>query len=182
MEFGKIVKSFKSKKGNEVVFRYPKADDLEDCLAFANKIIAEDTYVDLSGKKKTPEDQKKWLDTLLDQVKKGEKIHLVVIVNGKYAGNGEVRIGKLRRSHTGDIGIALAKEYRNEGIGTALLNALIDEAKASKLRLLRLNCFENNEGACHLYEKTGFQRAGVIPNAIKWKDGYVGEVKFYLPL
>lgn len=182
MEDGKIVKTFKSKKGNKVVFRYPKPEDLEDCLTFANKIIAEDTFVDLSGRKKTLKDEKKYLNELLKQVKKGEKIHLVVIVNGKYAGNGEVRIGKLRRSHAGDIGIALAKEYRNEGIGTRLLKALIDEAKAYKLRLIRLNCFENNTHACHVYEKLGFVKAGIIPNAIKWKDGYVGEVKFYLPL
>lgn len=173
---------FKSKKGNEVIFRYPKAEDFEDCLEFANKIIDEDTFVDLSGKPKTLEEQRKWLDELLDQVGKGEKIHLVAIVNGKYAGNGEVRIGKLRRTHVGEIGIAFTKDYRNEGIGTALLKALIDEAKVHKLRLLRLNCYENNQAACHVYEKLGFQKAGVIPDAIRWKDGFVGEVKFYLPL
>lgn len=182
MEFGKIVKTFKSKKGNEVIFRYPKAEDLEDCLTFANNIIVEDTFVELSGKPKTRQEEKKWLDELLEHVRKGEKIHLVAMVNGKYAGNGEVRIGKLRRSHVGDIGIALAKEVHDEGIGTALLKALIDEARAMGLTLLTLNCFENNTRACHVYEKLGFIKAGVIPNAIKWKNGFVGEVKFYMQL
>lgn len=173
---------FKSKKGNDVLFRYPKTEDLDDCLTFANKIIKEDTFVDLSGKPKTRQEQKKWLDELLEQVEKGEKVHLVARVNGNYAGNGEVRIGKLRRSHVGEIGIALAKEYRNEGIGTELIRALIDEARAHGVRLLSLSCYENNDRACHVYQKLGFQKIGVIPNAIKWKDGYVGEVKFYRPL
>ena len=182
MEPGSRIKTFNSKKGNEVIFRYPKAEDLEDCLAFANNLIAEDTFVELSGNPKTRQEEKKWLDELLEQVKKGEKIHLVAVVNGKYAGSGEVRIGKFRHSHVGELGISLRKEYRNEGIGTELMNVLIDEARRMGLTLVTLGCFENNSAACHLYEKMGFARAGVIPNAIKWKGGFVGEVKFYRSL
>ena len=173
---------FKSKKGNDVVFRYPTMDDLDAVFDFANALIDEDTFIELSGKHKSREEQEKWLLDIMEQTKKGEKVHIVVEVNGEYAGNGEVRIGKSRKKHVGELGIALAKGYRDEGIGTILMKTLIDEARAMGLTLLTLNCFENNARACHVYEKLGFQKAGVIPNAIKWKDGYVGEVKFYRSL
>ncbi len=173
---------FKSKKGNDVVFRYPTMEDLDAVLDFANRLIDEDTFIELSGRHKSRDEQKKWLSDILEQIKKGEKVHIAVSVNGVYAGNGEVRIGKLRKQHVGELGIVLAKEFRDEGIGTVLLKTLLDEARTMGLTLVTLNCFENNTRACHVYEKLGFQRAGVIPNAIKWKDGYVGEVKFYLPL
>ncbi len=182
MEFGKVRKTFQSKKGNSVVFRYPKEEDLEDMLAYANALIAEDTFVDLSGKPITREEEEKWLREGIEQMEKKEKVHLVVEVNGKHAGNAELRRGKLRRSHGAEIGISLAKQYREEGIGTELLRALIDEGRHLGLRLLTLNCFEGNDRALHVYEKLGFKKVGVIPGAILYKEKYIGEVKMYLPL
>lgn len=182
MEFGKVIKTFKSKKGNEVSFCYPTLANLAEVLTFANALIAEDTFIELSGKPITLKEQEKWLKELLDQVKKKERIHIVVKVKGRYAGNGEVRIGKYRHGHVGNIGIALASPYREEGIGTELLKKLFDEARRAGLRLLTISCYENNPRALHIYEKLGFVRAGTIPGAIKYKNGYVGEVIMYLPL
>lgn len=182
MEHGTIIKTFKSKKRKDVVVRYPKRDDLDDMLVFANGLIREDTFVELHGKELTRVEEEKALDKIIQQMEKGEKIHLAVLVEGKYAGSGEIRKSKWRKEHVGEVGIALAKEFRGEGIGTELMNTLIKEAEKAGLKLLTINCFENNTGACYLYQKLGFKKAGTYPNAIKWKDGYVGEVHFYLPL
>ena len=182
MEQGKIIKTFTSKTGKSVVLRYPKWDDLQDMLDFANGLIREDTFVELHGKEQTLEEEKKHLEKILENIEKGKQVHLEVFVEGKYAGNGTVRIASNRRQHVGEIGIALAKEFRGDGIGKELMNTLIDEAKKAGLKLLTISCFENNTQACYLYQKLGFKKAGTYPNAIKWKDGYVGEVHFYLPL
>lgn len=182
MKIGRIIKKFKSKKGNDVVFRYPNREDLNDMLTFANNLIREDTFVELSGKELTRGEEKKVLHKILEDMEKNRKRHIVVFVNGMFAGNGEIRVGSRRKSHTGELGIALASQFRGEGIGSELINTLIDEGRSLLLRLLTINCFENNIGACHLYEKLGFTKAGIIPNAIKWKENYVGEIKFYLPL
>ena len=174
---------FKSKKGNDVIFRYLRESDLDGMLEYINDLIAEDTYIGMYGKPVTRHEEEKVLKESLEKVEKGEQVWIVVEINGRYIGSGEVRQSTMRRQkHVADLGISLRKEYRNEGIGTELMNVLLDEARTMGLRLVTLGCFENNEAACHLYEKMGFARAGVIPSAIKWKDGYVGEVKFYLPL
>jgi RimJ/RimL family protein N-acetyltransferase len=182
MKFGEVIKTFKSDKGNSVVFRYPKKSDLDDMLAFANSLIEEDTFVMLSGKRLTREEEVKHLNETLEDMQKGKKIHIAVEVNGRYAGNGVIRIGILRHSHVGDVGISLTREFRDDGIGTELLKTLISEGRTAGLRLLTINCFENNARALHLYEKVGFIRAGVIPGEVSYKGKYYGEIKLYLPL
>lgn len=182
MEPGKIIKSFKSKKGNDVVFRSHRKDDLDGMLAFINALIAEDTYIEMCGKPLTREEEEKTLTEALIQIEQGKKVWVVVEINGKYSGSGEIRIGSRRHTGVGEIGISIAREYREEGIGTILLETLIEIAKQKHLRLLVLSCFENNTRACHVYQKFGFIKSGVVPGAISFKNEYVGEVKFYLPL
>ncbi len=182
MEQGKVVRQFKSKKGNDVVFRYPTKDDFTGVWNFACDLVSEDTFIELAGTAPTEEEERKWFDEMLDRIEKNESVNISVFVNGAFAGNGRADRGKYRHSHVGHLGLSLAAAYRDEGIGTELMKALIDEAKALGLRLLTLSCFENNPRALHVYEKLGFQKAGIIPNAVAYKDGFVGEVKLYLPL
>lgn len=175
------MKTFTSKKGNAVELRYPKKEDFEDVWQYACDLAAEDTTVELM-EPPTREEERDWFDTMMDDIVKGNKIHLQVLVNGKYAGSGELRRGRGRRKHVADVGLSLAPQFRSEGIGTELLKELIAEGRAAGLRMLTLSCFETNAAALHVYEKLGFKKAGVIPGAIAYKDGYVGEVKLYLVL
>ena len=80
------------------------------------------------------------------------------------------------------MGIALVRQFRDEGIGTELLKTLISEGRTAGLRLLTINCFENNDRALHVYEALGFIQAGVIPGEVSYKGKYYGEIKMYLPL
>lgn len=181
-ELGKVIKTFKSKKGNQVVFRYPQKDDFQAVWGFACDLAAEDTFVELSGSGPTREEEQKWFGDVLKNVSERKTIHITVVVGGTYAGNAEVRRGKYRKNHVGEISLSLAPAFRDEGIGTQLLKALIDESRAFGLRLLTINCFENNQRALHVYEKLGFKIAGIIPGALAYKGTDVGEVKLFLPL
>ncbi len=182
MEFGKIITSFKSKKGNTVEFRYPSQDEFQATWGFACDLAEEDTFVMLSGAPPTEEEEKKWFTDMLESVSKKESVRLSVYVNGTFAGNGRVDKGKYRHAHVGSMGLSLRPQYREEGIGTELMRSLIDEARKLGLRLLTLSCFENNPRALHVYEKLGFMKSGVTPGAILYKGDYIGEVHFYLPL
>jgi len=174
---------FISKKGNNVTFRYLRENDLDAMLSYINTLIAEDTFIGLYGAPLTLEEEKKHLDETIESMKKGDKIVIVVEINGQYVGSGDLRRETVRRKkHGGNIGISLLQEYREDGIGTKLLTHLIAEGKKLGLSLLHLTCLENNDRALHLYEKLGFKRCGYMPNACFWKGGYVGEVTLYLPL
>jgi RimJ/RimL family protein N-acetyltransferase len=182
MELGKIIKTFKSRKDHQVVIRCVCENDTKSLLGFVNGLIAEDTFVMVSGKPMTLDEEKKYLDDAIEKIKKDRKIHLVAEVDGNFAGSGEVRIFDKRKSHVGEIGISLGAEYREEGIGSEFLQVLINEAKKVRLKLLTLNCFENNERALHTYEKVGFKKAGSIPGMLFYREKYIGEIIMYLPL
>ncbi len=182
MKPGEIIKTFKSKKGREVIVRTVKRSDLEELRKFANDLIDEDTFIMLSGKKITSEEEKKYLQTVFEQVKKKHKIYLVASVDGKIAGTTDLRRQEKRESHVGEMGISLAPLYRGEGIGAGLFQALIDETKKIGLKLLYLPCFETNKVARSMYEKLGFKYAGVVPGMILFKNQYIGQVTYYLPL
>lgn len=70
--------------------------------------------------------------------------------------------GNHRTRHSGSIGIMIHKDYQNKGVGTALMDAIIDVAD-NWLMLVRLELtvFEDNVKAIQLYEKYGFEKEGM---------------------
>ncbi len=68
-----------------------------------------------------------------------------------------------RRSHTGDIGMFVHDDYHNQGIGSALLEALLQFAdNGLGLQRIELTVYMDNAGAIHLYKKHGFQVEGIL--------------------
>jgi putative acetyltransferase len=67
-----------------------------------------------------------------------------------------------RTRHSGSIGIMIHRDYQSKGVGSALMQTIIDIAD-NWLMLIRveLTVFEDNERAIHLYEKFGFEKEGV---------------------
>jgi len=67
-----------------------------------------------------------------------------------------------RMRHSGSIGIMIHKDYQNKGVGTTLMDALIDVAD-NWLMLVRieLTVFMDNKRAINLYEKFGFEKEGI---------------------
>lgn len=84
--------------------------------------------------------------------------------------------GNHRMRHSGNIGIMIHKDYQNQGVGTALIAALIDVAdKWLMLVRLELTVFEDNERAIHLYEKFGFEKEGLKRFAVIREGHYENE-------
>lgn len=81
-----------------------------------------------------------------------------------------------RTRHSGSIGIMIHKDYQNMGVGTALMQAIIDIVD-NWLMLIRveLSVFEDNERAIHLYEQFGFEKEGLKRLAAIRKGKYENE-------
>lgn len=56
--------------------------------------------------------------------------------------------------------LAVDRDYRRRGIGSRLLDTLVEAAKARGVRSLTLEVRESNEAAIQLYEKFGFYSVG----------------------
>jgi RimJ/RimL family protein N-acetyltransferase len=63
-------------------------------------------------------------------------------------------------AHVADVGLMVAKEARNRGVGRALLQAAVDWSRAAAIRKLELHVFPWNKPAIELYERFGFEREG----------------------
>jgi putative acetyltransferase len=60
----------------------------------------------------------------------------------------------------GEIGMAVAREWRGRGVGSALLAAAIERAREGGLHKLSLGVFAHNAAAIALYRKFGFIEEG----------------------
>lgn len=56
------------------------------------------------------------------------------------------------------MNIVTRKDFRNKGIGTAILSYIIDFAQLNNIKKLTLEVNENNLSAIHIYEKLGFTK------------------------
>jgi RimJ/RimL family protein N-acetyltransferase len=83
-----------------------------------------------------------------------------------------------RRAHSGKFGIAVRKEWREKGVGRALLQALLDWAQENPLvEKVWLEVFATNSRGIHLYETLGFVEEGRLSKEIKIAPGqYVDPV------
>ncbi len=59
--------------------------------------------------------------------------------------------------HRADLGLTVHDEYQNLGLGTAMLNHVLEIAKMKKLKKVHLRVTSNNTRAIHVYEKCGFK-------------------------
>ena len=97
---------------------------------------------------------------------------------GAFLDNRLVGMASLRPVHPGDrarhraaIGISILKAYWGQGIGTAMMQALIAAAKTTPLEQLELDVVSTNETAIRLYQRVGFVEYGRHPRTMKYRDG-----------
>jgi len=88
--------------------------------------------------------------------------HLIASVAGEIVGNlGLTRYTRPRRTHAGEIGMAVRDAWQGKGVGTALMRAALDLADNwLGLRRLELRVYADNARAIALYRKFDFEIEG----------------------
>lgn len=112
----------------------------------------------------TIEDERRFIENLNTT---SNSVLLVAENQGKVVGmldfHGEVH----RQSfHVGQFGMSVDNDFRSMGIGTKLVEYLLEWASKNKISRIELQVFENNFGAIRLYEKIGFHKYGCRNNAV----------------
>lgn len=171
----------RTKKGKEIVVRYPVMSDLVGLMDYMNIISNEQTYIMYQGEQLTLKYEKKYLADFLKKMKKGEAVKLLAFHNNNLVGVSDIVMQERAANHVGTFGLTVAKNYRGEGIGKLLMNLVIEESKKRmrKLKIIQLGVFGNNGIACSLYEKLGFSRFGVLPKGVYHKGQYVDHIYMY---
>ncbi len=97
---------------------------------------------------------------------------------------GVIRASKVKLRHKAHIwGMYVSPRARGKGIGRALLESAIDQARAwPGVEQLALGVTETATAARALYEAAGFQTWGREPRALQWEGRFVDELHLVLDL
>lgn len=119
-------------------------------------------------------DSEAYLDSLGD-----EDYHFVAVAeDGTIIGAVGLMVrANPRTRHVGSIGIFVHTDWQNKGVGTALMETVLDLAD-NWLMLVRveLEVFADNVWARHLYEKMGFELEGRRRMAVIQNGAYIDEL------
>ncbi|KQS76851.1 hypothetical protein ASG25_15645 [Rhizobium sp. Leaf384] len=96
--------------------------------------------------------------------------------DGQIVGIGGLHRQTGRRQHVAILGLGVHDDFQRQGIGRALLHALLDAAfNWLQIRRVELTVFADNAGAIALYERAGFEREGLL-RAYAFRDGAYADV------
>ena len=103
------------------------------------------------------------------------QITLLALLNDEIAGLVNITADQRKRvRHIGDLFIVIGKKYWNNGLGSLLLEEVVEWAQASGiLRRLQLTVQTRNQAAVHLYQKHGF-----VIEGRQERGAYIEEGKF----
>lgn len=168
----------KTKNGQITIIRSAMVDDAQQILKLATDVIGEEIFQLTSSLefKMTIDDEINWIKGHLD---KPSHIVLVAIIDGKIIGMLDFSSGRRNRiSHTGEFGMSVDKSFRNQGVGSLLIQTLIDWAKELKtIEKINLQVHSTNIAAIETYKKSGFTVEGIRKKELKYSESeYVDSV------
>jgi len=163
----------KLKNGKIITIRQAEVSDTENFLNCIKEYIPQSDYIpqfeqeiNLNIKEKE--------ELIKSFLEKGNSLLLIAEYENQIIGNIDLA-GSSRKAmeHTAMIGMGMNKEWRNTGLGTALLAAIIDWAKANPiLETIWLQVYTENTLGLSLYKKMGFEENGIIKDFFKHDDKY----------
>ena len=141
----------------ELLIREAEAEDAAELVTFLNCVSLETDFTSLDGDGilLTSEEMEVFLNK---QASSDNQITLLAFLNDKIAGIVNITADQRKRvRHIGDLFIVIGKKYWNNGLGSLLLEEVVEWAQASGiLRRLQLTVQTRNLAAVHLYQKHGF--------------------------
>ena len=164
-------KKVRLKDGREAVLRSPLPSDAEQLVKYMKQSAGETEFLLRYPEEglETTEEEAVFIERAASS---DDRLMVVCFVEGKIAGNCMICFNSLIKTrHRAELAIGILREYWSLGIGSAMVAELIRGAKELGVLQLELDYIEGNDRAKGLYEKMGFRRVGVKPDAIRLKDG-----------
>jgi len=157
------MKSIQLKTGETVLLREAFKEDATELINYLYKIGGESNFLTFGDGELSISVSDE--ETLLRDSRNAEnKIMILAFVGDEIIGCLHFTGGaRARTKHSGEFGVSVLRAYWDQGIGTALVEALIHWVKASEIiRKLNLRVRSDNERAVRVYEKLGFIQEGLI--------------------
>ena len=166
-------KKVKLKNNKEVLVRSATVSDAENIMNTIKTYISDSEYIPKMFEefKMTLEQEINWIHSFTISE---NSLLLVAEYEGEIIGNIDINGNpRIIMYHTGMIGMGMLQEWRNAGLGTALMESAISWAKENPvLELLWLQVYTENQLGLYLYKKMGFEEIGIMKNFFKQNHKY----------
>ena len=160
-------KKVRLQSGTSVTIRPMVKEDADKLYAFFSRVPREDRLFlrdDVSIRDV--------IDSWTQELDYRKVLPLVAEVGGNIVGDATLH----RRtfgwtSHVGKVRLVIDKDYRGKGLGTILIEELIDIAKKAGLEQLVAELMSNQTGALSAFKGLGFEKEAVFFNYVKDQMG-----------
>ncbi len=144
-----------------IVFRQAEPRDAEMLLEHIHTVAAETDNLSFSSDDFRISTEKE--ARFIDRFKRNEKDMMLIATDGnKIVANGIIEREKIKRySHRAELSITVLKDYWGQGIGSRLMEMMIDFCKKSGVHSLSLVARADNFRAILLYRKFNFTTVGI---------------------
>lgn len=153
----------------EIEVRPAAAADIETWLDLYAAVAGEGRWI--GGE--LPIDRARMEKGFLAMVDDPEEGVFVAEADGRIVG--QLGIGRKRDGHA-ELGMLVADGWRGRGVGSALMDAAIDWARAHDVHKVALEVWPHNEAAIALYRKFGFEEEGYLKAHYRRRNGELWDV------
>jgi RimJ/RimL family protein N-acetyltransferase len=147
-----------------VTVREATLDDVDPVLELVVAVAAEGRWIAAEA----PVDREARRRRVVENVEDPATIALVADAGGELVGQLDLY---LARYGVADLGMLVAAGWRGRGVGTALLAAGIERARAAGAHKIALQVWPHNAAAIALYERFGFHREGLLARHYRRRSG-----------
>jgi RimJ/RimL family protein N-acetyltransferase len=155
------------KNGKSVILRTPNKDDAQNMINYLNKIGGETDFLTFGKNrfKVSLEAEQEWIESSNSME---NSLIIITTINDEIISIASIASNKKERTrHNGTLGISILKEYWGVGLGSKLMEYIIDWAKSNGItKRIELLVREDNHVAIKLYKKFGFEQEGLHKNDI----------------
>ena len=136
---------------NNVIIRKAKEDDAAEILRVVKRVMSEVDYFPSTSEEFdfTVEQEEEFIKNI--------ELFLVAEVDGRIVGSSTLirgNYGKIR--HTAMFGITILQEFTGLGIGSMIVDEVLNYSRENGIEKIDLEVFEDNLPGMNLYKKFGF--------------------------
>ena len=156
--------------GMNIIYREVEASDAVELLKYNSKVGGETDYLSFGADSFniSAESEARFINRFKSSAK---NLMLVALDGDRIIANASVERNHIPRySHRAELSITVLREYWGRGIGTAMMQRLIDFSRDSGAEIIYLDVRADNERAKALYRKFGFESVGIFKNYFKIKN------------
>jgi L-amino acid N-acyltransferase YncA len=165
------------RNGKRVMFRLLNADDREALIQLFQEAPEEDTRFLKQDVKDL-----KLINSWVDQLNYRRVLPLVAVdmEANRIIADGTLHRGKHAAKHIGEVRIYVSRSFRNLGMGSMLLEELINLAIQENLHMLKAEVLADHKKVIKAFRTKGFEPKATLEDYFIRKDGVTHDVVLML--